>query len=169
MQYRPTVHEIGGYWMFWVGGQENHWAGTSVSWINRKAILLYMLMLSGPFHPSNPPAGVSGSVLSPFCDALVPYPLHLPALLGLCPGCLGPHHPARYTHINTETHIHMHAHIFRWADTMHRHIKIHIETDTCSKFLVFCIVGNVYVSCFYLASVFGCNHCVLSTQCFILL
>lgn len=41
------------------------------------------------------PAGVSGCLISPFCDAMVPHSLHFPAMLGLCPGCLGSHHSAR--------------------------------------------------------------------------
>lgn len=44
----------------------------------------------------NLPAGIGGSFVSPLCDAMVPHSLHFPALLGLCPRCLGSHHSAWY-------------------------------------------------------------------------
>lgn len=57
-----------------------------------------------PVFPTSP-AGVSGSLVSPLCDALVPHSLHFPALLGLCLGCLGSHHSARYGHTHKCTNI----------------------------------------------------------------
>ena len=37
------------------------------------------------------PAGISGSLISLLCDAMVPHSLHFPSLLGHCSCCLGSH------------------------------------------------------------------------------
>lgn len=62
----------------------------------------------------NLPAGVSRSLISPLCDAMVPHSLLFPALLGLCPSCLGSHHSPWY--VLSLTHI-LYTHTVMLCDT----------------------------------------------------